>query len=89
MRLFLLGLMAPGGPRPAMQQQEGWVGSASAPPLGATGPGQQGAMQGRMGPNGAPMRPNSQPGPRQLLQSPMMANGESSGHLSNACYIEF
>lgn len=81
--------MAPGGPRPAMQQQEGWVGSASAPPLGATGPGQQGAMQGRMGPNGAPMRPNSQPGPRQLLQSPMMANGESSGHLSNACYIEF
>uniref|UniRef100_A0A667YVL4 Nuclear receptor coactivator 2 n=1 Tax=Myripristis murdjan TaxID=586833 RepID=A0A667YVL4_9TELE len=58
-------------------QQEGWVGSASAPPLGASGPGQQGPMQGRMGPNSAPMRPNSQPGPRQMLQSPMMANGES------------
>ncbi|XP_035474587.2 nuclear receptor coactivator 2 isoform X4 [Scophthalmus maximus] len=64
------GLMAPGGPRPGMQQQqEGWAGSASAPPLGASGPG-----QGRMGPNGAPMRPNSQPGPRQMLQSPMMPN---------------
>ncbi|XP_044031523.1 nuclear receptor coactivator 2 isoform X1 [Siniperca chuatsi] len=70
------GLMAPGGPRPAMQQQEGWVGSASAPPLGAPGPGQQGAMQGRMVPNSAPMRPNSQPGPRQMLQSPMMANAQ-------------
>ncbi|XP_033494506.2 nuclear receptor coactivator 2 isoform X3 [Epinephelus lanceolatus] len=70
------GLMAPGGPRPGMQQQEGWVGSASAPPLGASGPGQQGPMQGRMGPNSAPMRPNSQPGPRQMLQSPMMANAQ-------------
>ncbi|XP_019943104.1 nuclear receptor coactivator 2 isoform X2 [Paralichthys olivaceus] len=70
------GLLAPGGPRPGMQQQEGWVGSASAPPLGASGPGQQGAMQGRMGPNGAPMRPNSQPGPRQMLQSPMIANAQ-------------
>ncbi|XP_020501066.2 nuclear receptor coactivator 2 isoform X2 [Labrus bergylta] len=70
------GLMAPGGPRPGMQQQEGWAGSASAPPLGASGPGQQGAMQGRMGPNGAPMRPISQPGPRQMLQSPMMANAQ-------------
>ncbi|XP_028288395.1 nuclear receptor coactivator 2 isoform X2 [Parambassis ranga] len=67
------GMMAPGGPRPGMQQQEGWVGSASAPPLGASGPGQQSAMQGRMGPTTAPMRPNSQPGPRQMLQSPMMA----------------
>ncbi|XP_041817404.1 nuclear receptor coactivator 2 isoform X2 [Chelmon rostratus] len=70
------GLMAPGGLRPGMQQQEGWVGSASAPPLGASGPGQQGAMQARMGPNSAPMRPNSQPGPRQMLQSPMMANAQ-------------
>ncbi|XP_023153532.2 nuclear receptor coactivator 2 isoform X3 [Amphiprion ocellaris] len=70
------GLMAPGGPRPGMQQQEGWVGSASAPPLGAAGPGQQGAMQGRMGPGNAPMRPNSQPGPRPMLQSPMMANAQ-------------
>ncbi|XP_039982839.1 nuclear receptor coactivator 2 isoform X4 [Xiphias gladius] len=70
------GLMAPGGSRPGMQQQEGWVGSASAPPLGTSGSGQQGAMQGRMGPNSAPMRPNSQPGPRQMLQSPMMANAQ-------------
>ncbi|XP_053198712.1 nuclear receptor coactivator 2 [Scomber japonicus] len=70
------GHMGPGGPRPGMQQQEGWVGSASAPPLGASGSGQQGAMQGRMGPNSAPMRPNSQPGPRQLLQSPIMANAQ-------------
>ncbi|XP_040921434.1 nuclear receptor coactivator 2 isoform X2 [Toxotes jaculatrix] len=70
------GLMAPGGPRPGMQPQEGWVGSASAPPLGASGPGQQGAMQGRMGPNGVPMRPNSQPGPRQMLQSPMINNAQ-------------
>ncbi|XP_032359402.1 nuclear receptor coactivator 2 isoform X3 [Etheostoma spectabile] len=71
------GLMAPGGPRPGMQQQqEGWVGSASAPPLGAPGPGQQGHMQGRMGLNGVPMRPNSQPGPRQMLHSPMMANAQ-------------
>ncbi|XP_034428051.1 nuclear receptor coactivator 2 isoform X3 [Hippoglossus hippoglossus] len=70
------GLLAPGGPRPGMQQQEGWVGSASAPPLGASGPGQPGAMQGRMGPNSAPMRPNSQPGPRQMLQSPMIANAQ-------------
>nr|XP_046226721.1 nuclear receptor coactivator 2 isoform X2 [Scatophagus argus] len=70
------GLMAPSGPRPGLQQQEGWVGSASAPPLGASGPVQQGAMQGRMGANAAPMRPNSQPGPRQMLQSPMMANAQ-------------
>uniref|UniRef100_A0A673A506 Nuclear receptor coactivator 2 n=1 Tax=Sphaeramia orbicularis TaxID=375764 RepID=A0A673A506_9TELE len=53
-----------------------WVGSASAPPLGASGPGPQGAIQGRLGPNNAPMRPNSQPGPRQILQSPMMANAQ-------------
>uniref|UniRef100_A0A7N6BAW7 Nuclear receptor coactivator n=1 Tax=Anabas testudineus TaxID=64144 RepID=A0A7N6BAW7_ANATE len=51
------GLMAPGGPRPGLQQQEGWMGSAS-------GPGQQ--------------------GPRQMLQSPMMANdiGMASHHFS-------
>ncbi|XP_028289741.1 nuclear receptor coactivator 2 isoform X2 [Gouania willdenowi] len=68
------GLMAPIGPRPGIQQQqqqqEGWVGSASAPPLGATGPGQ------RMGPGSGPMRPNSQPGPRAMLQSPMMASAQ-------------
>uniref|UniRef100_A0A3Q1IE45 Nuclear receptor coactivator n=1 Tax=Anabas testudineus TaxID=64144 RepID=A0A3Q1IE45_ANATE len=70
-------LMAPGGPRPGLQQQEGWMGSAS-------GPGQQGAIQGRMGPNNTPMRPTSQPGPRQMLQSPMMANdiGMASHHFS-------
>ncbi|XP_017262105.1 nuclear receptor coactivator 2 isoform X2 [Kryptolebias marmoratus] len=62
------GLMAPGGPRPSMQQ-EGWGGSAP-------GPGQQNAMQGRMGPGNAQMRPSSQPGPRPMLQSPMMANAQ-------------
>ncbi|XP_034085109.1 nuclear receptor coactivator 2-like [Gymnodraco acuticeps] len=75
------GLMAPGGPRPSMhQQQEGWGGSsapAPAPPLGASGPAQQGALQARMGPNGAPLRPNSLPGPRQMLQGPMMPNAQS------------
>ncbi|XP_037311269.2 LOW QUALITY PROTEIN: nuclear receptor coactivator 2 [Pungitius pungitius] len=75
------GMMAQGGPRPGMQQQqqqqEGWVGSASASPLGASGPGQQGPMQGRMGPNGAPMRPNGQLGARPMLQSPMMAGAQS------------
>lgn len=70
------GLMAPGGPRPGMQQQEGWSGSASAPPMGASAPGQQGAMQGRMVPGTAPMRPSSQPGPRPMLQSPIMANAQ-------------
>lgn len=76
---FLLSFLSLGltsGPRAGMQHQEGWVGSASAPPLGAAGPGQQGPMQGRMGPSGAPMRPNSQPGPRQMLQPSMMTNGE-------------
>lgn len=69
--------MGPGGPRPGMQQQqEGWVGSASAPPLGASGPVQQGGMPGRIGPNAAPLRANSQP--RPMLQSPMMASGENS-----------
>ncbi|XP_041717531.1 nuclear receptor coactivator 2 isoform X1 [Coregonus clupeaformis] len=82
----LAGLM--GGPRQGMQQQQeegGWgpggpgqSGSASVPPPGA--PGQQGTMHSRMGPSpggpGGPMRPNGQPGPgpRQLLQSQMMAN---------------
>lgn len=74
--------MTQGGPRPAMQQQqqqqsEGWTGPASAPPIGASAPGQQGGMQGRMVPGTAPMRPNSQPGPRPMLQSPLMASGES------------
>uniref|UniRef100_A0A7N8Y5E7 Nuclear receptor coactivator n=1 Tax=Mastacembelus armatus TaxID=205130 RepID=A0A7N8Y5E7_9TELE len=65
------GLMAAGVSRPAMQQQEGWAGSASSP-------GQQGVMQGRTGPNSAPVRPNSQPVPRQMLHSPLMTNGNST-----------
>ncbi|XP_039899597.1 nuclear receptor coactivator 2 isoform X1 [Simochromis diagramma] len=69
-------LMAPSGPRPGMQQQEGWVGPASAPPIGAPGPGHQNAIQGRTGPSGTPMRPNSQPGPRQMMQSPIMPNAQ-------------
>ncbi|XP_061777853.1 nuclear receptor coactivator 2 isoform X2 [Nerophis ophidion] len=74
------GLMGRNGPRPGMQQQEGWAGSASAPPLGT--PGQQGALQGRMGPTGAPMRPNSQTGPRQMLQSSMMPNTQADMDIS-------
>lgn len=72
-----LGMMAAGGPRPGMQQQlqEGWGGSASAPPLGQSGPSQQGVMPGRIGANTAPMRATSQP--RPMLQSPLMANGET------------
>ncbi|XP_016528166.1 nuclear receptor coactivator 2 isoform X3 [Poecilia formosa] len=75
------GLMTQGGPRPAMQQQqqqqpEGWTGPASAPPIGASAPGQQGGMQGRMVPGNPPMRPNSQPAPRPMLQSPLMANAQ-------------
>ncbi|XP_030204203.1 nuclear receptor coactivator 2 isoform X2 [Gadus morhua] len=61
------GLIGPGGPRPGMQQPEGWIGSASAPPPGAAG---------RLGPSAAPMRPNSQPGPRLMHQSTMMANAQ-------------
>lgn len=72
-----LGMMAAGGPRPGMQQQlqEGWVASASAPPMGQSGPAQQGVMQGRIGANTAPMRATSQP--RPMLHSPMMTNGET------------
>lgn len=70
-----LGMMAAGGPRPGMQHgQEGWVASASAPPMGQSGPAQQGVMQGRISANTAPMRATSQP--RPMLHSPMMTNGE-------------
>lgn len=71
-----VGMMAAGGPRPGMQQQlqEGWVASASAPPMGQSGPAQQGVMQGRIGANTTPMRATSQP--RPMLHSPMMTNGE-------------
>uniref|UniRef100_A0A8C7XTA4 Nuclear receptor coactivator n=1 Tax=Oryzias sinensis TaxID=183150 RepID=A0A8C7XTA4_9TELE len=72
--LALVGMMGVSGPQPGMQQQESWGGSASAPPLGA--PGQQSAMQGRMGPGSAPMRPSSQPGPRPIMQSAMMAGAQ-------------
>lgn len=78
--------MAPSGPRPGMQQQEGWVGPASAPPIGAPGPGHQNAIQGRTGPSGTPMRPNSQPGPRQMMQSPIMPNSKSAVYQKNTYY---
>ncbi|XP_011606214.1 nuclear receptor coactivator 2 isoform X1 [Takifugu rubripes] len=70
------GMMAAGGQRPGMQQQlqEGWGASASAPPLGQSGPTQQGVMPGRIGANTAPMRATSQP--RPMLQSPLMANAQ-------------
>lgn len=80
--------MGNNGPRVGMQQ-DGWgaqgpgpVGSAASPATAApTGQHsiQQGALHGRMVPNpgaGMPMRPNSQPGPRQMLQSQMMPNGK-------------
>lgn len=78
--------MGNNGPRVGMQQ-DGWggqgpVGSAASPATAAPA-GQhslpQGALHTRMVPNpatGMPMRPNSQPGPRQMLQPQMMANGK-------------
>uniref|UniRef100_A0A3B4A3Z8 Nuclear receptor coactivator 2 n=1 Tax=Periophthalmus magnuspinnatus TaxID=409849 RepID=A0A3B4A3Z8_9GOBI len=74
-------------PYTLMQQQQGMMGAHNMMPNqpGMVGAGmqhqeawgqQQGPMQGRIGPNTAPMRPNSQPGPRQMLQSSMMTNGE-------------
>ncbi|XP_071184060.1 nuclear receptor coactivator 2-like isoform X2 [Salvelinus alpinus] len=75
------------GPRQGMQQEGSWgpggpgqSGSASVRPPGV--PGQQGTTLGRMGPSpGGPMRPNSQPGPgpRQMLQSQMMASDMGMG----------
>ncbi|XP_055006904.1 nuclear receptor coactivator 2 [Boleophthalmus pectinirostris] len=59
----MVGAGHPGGPRAGMPHQEAWGQ-------------QQGPMQGRIGPNAAPMRPNSQPGPRQMLQSSMMTNAQ-------------
>uniref|UniRef100_A0A3Q0TBB3 Nuclear receptor coactivator 2 n=1 Tax=Amphilophus citrinellus TaxID=61819 RepID=A0A3Q0TBB3_AMPCI len=79
------GMMGPGGPRPGMQQQEGWVGPASAPPIGTPGPAQQNAIQSRMGPNSAPMRPNSQPGQSVILPyvaQPDMDIGMVGDHFS-------
>lgn len=70
-------------------QQDGWgaqgpgpVGSATSPATAAPAgqhPIPQGALHARMVANsgtGMPMRPNSQPGPRQMLQSQMMTNGK-------------
>uniref|UniRef100_A0A671QJY8 Nuclear receptor coactivator n=1 Tax=Sinocyclocheilus anshuiensis TaxID=1608454 RepID=A0A671QJY8_9TELE len=83
-------LMGNNGPRVGMQQ-DGWgaqgpgpVGNAASPVTTAPA-GQhslpQGALHSRMVPNsgaGMPMRPNSQPGPRQMLQSQMMPNAQSN-----------
>lgn len=80
--------MGNNGARVGMQQ-DGWgaqgpgsVGSATSPATAAPA-GQhslpQGALHARMVPNsgtGMPMRPNSQPGPRQMLQPQMMTNGK-------------
>uniref|UniRef100_A0A671QRA0 Nuclear receptor coactivator 2 n=1 Tax=Sinocyclocheilus anshuiensis TaxID=1608454 RepID=A0A671QRA0_9TELE len=88
--LFLKGVMGNNGPRVGMQQ-DGWgaqgpgpVGNAASPVTTAPA-GQhslpQGALHSRMVPNsgaGMPMRPNSQPGPRQMLQSQMMPNAQSN-----------
>ncbi|XP_068073226.1 nuclear receptor coactivator 2 isoform X4 [Danio rerio] len=82
------GVMGNNGPRVGMQQ-DGWgaqgtVGSAASPATAAPA-GQhslpQGALHSRMVPNpatGMPMRPNSQPGPRPMLQPQMMANAQSN-----------
>uniref|UniRef100_H2TYK1 Nuclear receptor coactivator 2 n=1 Tax=Takifugu rubripes TaxID=31033 RepID=H2TYK1_TAKRU len=73
--------MSESNPALAAQQQHrgiaaGMGPSTSAPPLGQSGPTQQGVMPGRIGANTAPMRATSQP--RPMLQSPLMANGETS-----------
>ncbi|XP_052397989.1 nuclear receptor coactivator 2 isoform X4 [Carassius gibelio] len=84
------GVMGNNGPRVGMQQ-DSWgaqgpgPGGSAASPVTAAPAGQhsltQGALHSRMGPNsgaGMPMRPNSQPGPRQMLQSQMMPNAQSN-----------
>ncbi|XP_065151044.1 nuclear receptor coactivator 2 isoform X3 [Paramisgurnus dabryanus] len=84
------GVMGNTGPRAGMQQ-DGWgaqgpgpVGNAASPITTAPSgqhPLQQGALHARILPNngaGIPMRPNSQPGPRQMLQSQMMPNAQSN-----------
>lgn len=74
----MVGAGHPGGPRAAVQHQEGWG------PASAALSGQQGPMQGRMGPNAPPMRPNSQPGPRQMIQSTVMTNAQSDMDMAMA-----
>uniref|UniRef100_A0A672L0S5 Nuclear receptor coactivator n=1 Tax=Sinocyclocheilus grahami TaxID=75366 RepID=A0A672L0S5_SINGR len=84
------GVMGNNGPRVGMQQDSwgaqgpGPVGNAASPVTTAPA-GQhsltQGALHSRMVPNsgaGMPMRPSSQPGPRQMLQSQMMPNAQSN-----------
>uniref|UniRef100_A0A672L1G0 Nuclear receptor coactivator n=1 Tax=Sinocyclocheilus grahami TaxID=75366 RepID=A0A672L1G0_SINGR len=83
-------IMGNNGPRVGMQQDSwgaqgpGPVGNAASPVTTAPA-GQhsltQGALHSRMVPNsgaGMPMRPSSQPGPRQMLQSQMMPNAQSN-----------
>uniref|UniRef100_A0A671MXA5 Nuclear receptor coactivator 2-like n=1 Tax=Sinocyclocheilus anshuiensis TaxID=1608454 RepID=A0A671MXA5_9TELE len=68
----------------ALQAGPGPVGNAASPVTTApTGQHSltQGALHSRMVPNsgaGMPMRPSSQPGPRQMLQSQMMPNARSN-----------
>uniref|UniRef100_A0A673M247 Nuclear receptor coactivator n=1 Tax=Sinocyclocheilus rhinocerous TaxID=307959 RepID=A0A673M247_9TELE len=83
-------IMGNNGPRVGMQQDSwgaqgpGPVGNAASPVTTApTGQHSltQGALHSRMVPNsgaGMPMRPSSQPGPRQMLQSQMMPNAQSN-----------
>uniref|UniRef100_A0A673MCT2 Nuclear receptor coactivator 2 n=1 Tax=Sinocyclocheilus rhinocerous TaxID=307959 RepID=A0A673MCT2_9TELE len=83
-------VMGNNGPRVGMQQDSwgaqgpGPVGNAASPVTTApTGQHSltQGALHSRMVPNsgaGMPMRPSSQPGPRQMLQSQMMPNAQSN-----------
>ncbi|KAG5268810.1 hypothetical protein AALO_G00216740 [Alosa alosa] len=84
------GVMGANSPRGAGLQQEAWgphgpAVSSSAPTPASVAQGlQQGALHGRMVANaagpGGPMRPNSQPGPRQMLQQPQMMPGGEAHH---------
>lgn len=78
--------MGNNGPRVGMQQ-DGWGAQGQGPINSAASPAtaaptvqhtlQQGALHARMvSAAGMTMRPNSQPGPRQMLQSHMMPNGK-------------
>ncbi|XP_031439758.1 nuclear receptor coactivator 2 isoform X2 [Clupea harengus] len=80
------GMVNP-GVRGANLQQEPWgphgpgVNSSAPTSASAAQALQQGAMHGRMVANaggaGGQMRPNSQPGPRQMLQQQMMPGGQT------------
>uniref|UniRef100_A0AAY4AJQ4 Nuclear receptor coactivator 2 n=1 Tax=Denticeps clupeoides TaxID=299321 RepID=A0AAY4AJQ4_9TELE len=86
------GVIAPNAARTGMQQ-EPWgphgptvtnSASANAPQGQAL---QQGALHGRMvpsAPSGVPMRPNSQQGPRHLLQSQIMTNAQPNMDMNMA-----